>query len=137
MYEFLVMAHSGWRYLVVLALVVVLVKYLIGLLGKGKWTSLDTTLAKVTNIVIEVQWLLGLIVWIAGSWWSNDLRGLAWEHPITMTVAVAAMSILSRRALRAPTDAGKFSGSILAYVVTAILVILGIFVGLGTFNVFA
>ena len=136
MASFFTMAHSGWRYLVVLALAVAIIKYLIGWLGKGKWTSLDNTINRVTPIVVEVQWLLGLITWIVGSWWSSSLRSVAWEHPITLTVAVAVMSILSGRAKRATTDQGKFQMALIAYVVTAILVVLGIWLAIGSFNVF-
>lgn len=133
---FMAMAHSGWRYLVVLALAVAIVKYLIGWLGKGKWSSLDTTINRVTPIVVEVQWLLGLITWIAGSWWSSSLRSVAWEHPLTLTVAVAVMSILAGRAKRATTDQAKYQMALLAYLVTAILVVVGIWLAIGSFNVF-
>ena len=64
MYNFLFMAHSGWRWLVLLFVVVVTIKMVVGWLGKQKWTDMDMTLVRVTHIVVAVQVALGIILYI-------------------------------------------------------------------------
>ena len=56
--NFLFHAHSGWRHIVILVLVLALVKLLIGLVAKQRWSRLDHRLGVTTPIVITVQWLL-------------------------------------------------------------------------------
>lgn len=131
----LVMAHSGWRYIVLIVLLVAIVKYLIGWLGNGKWSNFDTTLNRIAPITVDIQWLLGIIVWIMGSVWSHSDRGLAWEHPITMTVALVVVHILSARVKRADTDKSKFQVAFWAYLITSVVIFLGLYVILGT-NIF-
>ncbi|MCB0189700.1 MAG: hypothetical protein KDE31_35760 [Caldilineaceae bacterium] len=63
LYTILKEAHSGWRYIVLLLLAVVIVKYVIGWLQKGQWTNLGRRLGLFTTIAVDIQMLLGLIIW--------------------------------------------------------------------------
>jgi hypothetical protein len=137
MYNGLLMAHSGWRYIVLVLLLVAIIKYLIGWLGNGKWSSFDDMLNRFTPISVDIQWLLGLIVWILATWWNNGDRARAWEHPITMTLAVVAVHLLAMRVKKAPTDKGKFLAGLMAYLVTLAVIALGLFVITGGWNLFA
>ncbi len=136
-HNFLIMAHSGWRYIVLLALIIAIVKYLIGWLGNGKWSSFDASLNRFTPIAVDIQWLLGLLVWVMMSWWDNGDRARAWEHPITMTVAVIVAHILAARVKKAETDKGKFKAGFWAYLITLVVIALGLYVILGGWNIFA
>jgi phage-related holin len=137
MYNFILQAHSGWRYLVLLVLIVALVKFLIGWLAKGKWSNFDTMLNRFTPIVIDIQWLLGLIVWITGSWWQNSDRQGAWEHPLLLTVAVVIAHVFSARARKAESDAIRFRTAFLGYLITSVLVALGVYLVVDSWNLFA
>ncbi len=132
----LVMAHSGWRYIVLVLLLVAIVKFLVGWLGNSKWSSFDAMLNRYTPIAVDIQWLLGLIVWVLATWWSNGDRARAFEHPIMMTLAVVAVHILSARVKKASTDKGKFQAAFWAYLITTVLIALGLFVILGSWNLF-
>jgi hypothetical protein len=129
-------AHSGWRYVVLVVLAIALVKYLIGWLGKSPWSSFDNTLNRVAPIVIDIQWLLGLAVWVANSWWNSADRPAAWEHPLTMTVAVAVASIFAARARRASTDESKHRTAFLGYLIATVLIVLGVVLVVSGFNIF-
>ena len=137
MYNGLLMAHSGWRYIVLVLLIVAIVKYLIGWLGNGKWSGFDSMLNRLTPISVDIQWLLGLVVWVMQSWWNNGDRGRAWEHPIAMTLAVVVMHILSARVKKANTDKGKFQAGFWAYLITLVVIAAGLFVILGSWNLLA
>jgi hypothetical protein len=131
MYSFIVMAHSGWRYIVLLVLAIAIIKYLIGWLGNGKWASFDVTLNRFTPIVIDVQWLLGIIIWIMGSWWANSDARVAWEHPFTMTLALAAGHVTAVYVRRAADDRRKFMIGALGYLLTGVLIAIGVITVVG------
>ncbi|MGL4648845.1 MAG: hypothetical protein ACRC1H_05510 [Caldilineaceae bacterium] len=135
-YTILQQAHSGWRYLVLLALIVALAKYLIGWLGNGKWSNFDTMLNRFTPVVIDIQWLLGLIVWISASWWNNGDRARAFEHPLILTAAVVVAHIFAARVRKQETDNGKYRTAFIGYLITTILIALGVYLLVGI-NIFA
>lgn len=137
MYNFILQAHSGWRYVVLIALIVTIVKFLVGWLTSSKWSNFDTTLNRVTPIVIDVQWLLGIIVWIVGSWWQNSNATLAWEHPVLMTVAVLVVHFFVVRARKADSDRSRYATSLLGYLVGALIIAYGISRAVGGWNLFA
>lgn len=134
MYNFIVMAHSGWRYIVLLVLAVAIIKYLIGWLANGKWASFDATLNRFTPIVVDVQWLLGIIIWIMGwitdAWWI-DARTIAWEHPFIMTLALVAGHVTAVYVRRAADDRRKFMIGALGYLVTGLLIAVGVITVVG------
>lgn len=116
-------AHSGWRYLVLLMLVLTLAKVLIGMFGKSSWGSLDELLNRFTPIVLDIQFLLGLVLWVLRQRWTD---GASWEHPVTMIIAVALAHVTSSRVKKAPTDAAKFQAASVGYLITTLVVALGV-----------
>ena len=119
-------AHSGWRYIVILFLVLALVKYLIGLLAKQEWKSLDEFLGRYTPIVVDIQWLLGIILWIIQQRWTGGDPSVSWEHPVTMTLALVAAHIGWSRARKATTSAAKFRAAFVGFLLAGLLVALGV-----------
>jgi len=118
--------HSGWRYIVILVLVLALLKLLIGWLGGQRWSRLDQILGAATPIVIDIQWLLGIILWIMKQSWSGSSALVSWEHPITMTLALIAAHIGWSRAKRATVDKAKFSTAFLGFLIAGLLVSVGV-----------
>jgi len=73
MMTMLVEAHSGWRYLVILVLAIAVIRALWGWLRQGDWGSLDNRLGIATSIVVDIQLLLGIVLWIMQQrWLAND-----------------------------------------------------------------
>jgi len=119
-------AHSGWRYLVIAFLVVALVKYLIGLAAKQEWKGLDEFLGRYTPIVLDIQWLLGVILWIVQQRWNGAVPLASFEHPVTMTLALVAGHIGWSRARKATTSAAKFRAATVGFLLAGLLVALGV-----------
>ena len=119
-------AHSGWRYLVILVLVVTLAKVLIGLFGKNRWGSFDNLLNRITPIVIDIQFLLGLVLWVLQQRWTGGAMLASWEHPFTMIIALVLGHVTSSRVKKAPTDAAKFQAATVGYLITTLVVALGV-----------
>jgi hypothetical protein len=113
--------HGEIRWLVVLLAVIVIIKFLIGWLGKRNYTSLDRTLLSVYTIVLDINVLLGLILLLFGGGFS----GPRLEHATTMILAAIAghMTALWRRS----TDSTiKFRNQLLLVALSVLLVLLGV-----------
>jgi hypothetical protein len=119
-------AHSGWRYIVLLLLALTILKALLGVLTKGRWGALDDWLNRFTPISLDIQFLLGLILWVIQQRWSGADPVASWEHPVTMLVATALAHATQRRVKAAPTDAAKFQAALIGYLIAGIVVALGV-----------
>lgn len=123
---FLFQAHSGWRYIVILVIVVALLKLLIGLVAKQRWTRLDQIFGAATPIVIDIQWLLGIILWIVEQRWTGGDPLRSWEHPTTMTLVLIVAHVGWSRAKRAPHDSAKFRAAFIGFLIAALLIGVGV-----------
>lgn len=101
MYDFLKAAHSGIRWIVVAMALIVLIKTLIGWLGKQEYTKLDRQLWLGLVNSAAIQFLLGivLLVWLpfnynVGLFESIGRRGL--EHGVTNIIAVGILMYAAR-----------------------------------------
>lgn len=102
----LVGLHSLWRWVVLIVLVVAFVRGLIGWLRGGDWTSGDRTLALLATTAIDIQVVLGLLVYGIGQHWQSGAF-IAYIHPAIMIVALVIAHIASARAKRAATPIAK------------------------------
>ncbi|HRO90885.1 MAG TPA: hypothetical protein PK205_18925 [Promineifilum sp.] len=117
----LVTIHGELRWLVVLAAVVVIVKFLMGWLGKRQYASLDQKLLLVFTILLDINVLLGLIILFFGGGFS----GPRLEHATTMILAVIAAHMTAMWK-RSTNDSLKFRNQLLMVVLAVILVIFGV-----------
>ena len=96
MIYFLLQAHSGWRWIVLILLVVIAVKALIGWLGKYDWSTVDTRLLLFTRIALYIQVVLGVLLYIVLQQWTN--MRFTGEHVVIALLAVGAADFLARAA---------------------------------------
>lgn len=93
MYEILKSAHSGWRYLVVILLLVAVVKAIASAAGKKEYTEGDRKLNVFTLISAHIQLVLGLLLYFMNDWYKADSSvaiGRYWkmEHIGMMVLAI-------------------------------------------------
>lgn len=119
---FILQAHSGWRYIVLIALIVAVVWYFIAWLRKSPASGFSATMNRWLPVIIDIQWLLGLILWITQQRWNGAEPLASWEHPVTMTLAVVAAHITSSRVRKAGTDAAKNSTAAIGYLITLLII---------------
>ena len=129
-------AHSGWRYLVVVGLLVAIIKYALGFFGKSKWSNLDSTINRVVPILVDVQVLLGLILYVVARTWTSSSAGIAYWHPLAMIGAVVVAHLFSIRVKQSTTDAERFQSGLIGNAATFVLMALGIYFVLGSWNLF-
>ena len=121
--------HSGWRYIVILVMILAIAKLLIGWFGSQSWSKLDQGLGAAMPIVIDIQWLLGIVLWIMGppiAWFNNRGSVTFWEHAATMTLALIAAHIGWARAKRATDDTRKFQSASIGFLIAGLFVAVGV-----------
>ncbi len=117
----LITIHGELRWLVALVAVVVLVKFLIGWLGKRQYTSLDRSLLVGYTILLDINVLLGLIILLFGGGFS----GPRLEHATTMILAVIAAHMTAM--WRKSTDSTiKYRNQFLLVLLSLALVLIGV-----------
>ncbi len=85
--DILLKSHQHFRWIVVLVAIIALVVFLLTWLQQ-KESKLDRTLMAIFLGCLDLQWLMGLILFI----WTATTSGLSrlhWEHGLMLTLAVA------------------------------------------------
>jgi hypothetical protein len=104
-YEILKSAHSGWRYLVIILLLVAFINALMGFLGKKPYTEGNRKLNVFALISAHIQLVLGLIIYFMNGWYKVDssiaqLRYWKMEHISMMLVAIILITVGNARSKR-------------------------------------
>jgi hypothetical protein len=128
MYTFLLMAHSGWRYIAFLVLVVAILKYGLGWIQRSRWSNLDRQIGLATVIGVDIQVLLGIVLWAvaAGMGLVAGRVERMMEHPVLMLIAVVVMHIGWARVRKTSGDADKHRVAALTFIVTGLIVALSV-----------
>lgn len=125
--------HALWRWVVLAVAIVVVIKALVGWLGKQRWDALDDRLGLLFTIAVDIQVLLGLIAWLIGPFnvtqLSNAmgnplLRFYLLEHPIFGLLAVALAHIGRSRSRKASSDAQKHRAAFIFYLLSFLFIVL-------------
>ena len=119
MQAFLLGLHSGVRWLVVLATIMILVKLIINLVQQGRFDPLTQRLMTIWSRLTGAQGLIGIILFIALGQFNVGYR---WEHAITMLVAVGVAE-QHRRFKDAPDPIKNRNYLIIVLVVLALIFI--------------
>lgn len=133
-YNFMLQAHSGWRWLVLLIIVIATLKFVIGWLAGQKWSGLDANLMRAANWIITIQVLLGLILYVLVLFQGrSDIVSFTFSHVVPAFLALGAVGFGQARSRKAAGDRAKFMfasiGLILAivFVYGALVTVGGIF----------
>ena len=115
-------AHSGVRWLVVLATVVAIIAILIGLFQNRPYDGFAKRFMTIFVRSVEIQWLLGLIVLIALG--VPEGTGYRWGHVALMTVAVVVAHL--DMPFRRRPDNVRYMVSLAVIIVTLVIVFAGV-----------
>lgn len=125
--------HMIWRWVLLVVALVTLVKALMGWLGKQPWTQLDDRLGMFFTLAVDIQFLLGIILWFVGPWritnagalMGNSLgRFMVIEHPLFLLIALALAHIGRSRSRKAATDVGKHKTAFIFYLLSFLFIVL-------------
>lgn len=130
-YIFLI--HSILRWVLLGAGILVLGKALVGWLGKQSFDKLDHQLGLIFTIIVDVQVLVGLLLWVfarpgmrdlAQAMSNGSLRFILIEHPLLMLIALAFAHIGRNRSKRAANDAARHRTSLVFYLLSLVFIAL-------------
>jgi hypothetical protein len=131
--NFWVDVHMVWRWVMLAVALVTVVKALIGWLGKQPWTKLDDKLGLFFTIAVDIQFLLGLILWFAGPFKITNAGALMSsplarfylvEHPLLMLVALVLAHIGRNRSREAEPDVQKHKTAFIFYLLSFLFILL-------------
>jgi hypothetical protein len=136
MYRFLLEAHSGVRYLVMLALVGAIIFSFAGWFGGKSFTSANKRINLIALISTHVQLVLGLILYFVSSYVNLDdmgttmkstvLRYWTVEHAVMMIIAVALITVGYSKSKKALNDLAKHKTVAIFYSLGLLIIIIAI-----------
>jgi hypothetical protein len=106
MYNGLLHAHSGIRYIALLTILLVIAQSLFGWLSQRKFTNQHKVLVNVNLATFSIQLIIGIVLYIISSkvlfdpttFKSTLLRFYTLEHPLMMVIASIAIILYSIKA---------------------------------------
>lgn len=122
-YSILKSAHSGWRYIVLVLLVLALLKALAGWFSSKPFTAGDRKLNLFALIATHVQILFGLVLYFISPLVEAGVRYWKMEHISMMIIAAILVTIGNSKSKKAATDKLKFR-SIAIFFGTALVIII-------------
>jgi hypothetical protein len=131
MYEILQKAHSGWAYLVLIALVIALLNSILGMNSKREFAAKDKRLALIGLIATHFQLVLGLLLYFIspvglaslGQISNSALRLTSLEHPLINVIAIALITIGWSKHKKADESQSKFKEIAIFYGIGLLLIL--------------
>lgn len=125
--------HMVWRWVMLVVALVTVIKALIGWQGKQPWTKLDDQLGMIFTITVDIQFLIGLILWFVGPFRITNAAALmssplarfyVIEHPLIMLVALALAHVGRSRSRRAVDPVQKHRAAFIFYLLSFLFIVL-------------
>lgn len=131
MYPFLKEFHSGWRYLVLLLIVIALLRALIGWLSNKPYTDGHRKTNLFALISAHVQFLVGLVLYFVspfvqfGATTMSDKATRYWsvEHIFGMLIAIVLITIGHSKSKKAVNDLAKHKAIAIFYLIAIIVIV--------------
>jgi membrane protein DedA with SNARE-associated domain len=135
MYNFLLQAHSGFRYVVSILLILAVIISIAGWLSKSNYSEGNRKLNLFTLISAHIQLLLGLALYFVspfvkfgpGTMKDDTLRYWTVEHITMMIIAIVLITIGHSKSKKALTPEAKHKTIAIFYTIALIIIILAIY----------
>ena len=125
MTELLVTIHSVFRWAVLLAAVLAIAVAAMSAFGNRRWNILSDRSGLLFTIAMDIQFLIGLLIWVLGQRWNGD-TGLGWFHPLAMLAAVALAHVGRSRSDKDLTSEQKGRQATMFYAASLVVVLVAI-----------
>lgn len=134
MYHFIQKFHSGWAYLALLLLLVVVFNSVLGISSKREFTAKDRKIALFGLIATHLQLLVGLILYFVsplgsaafGQMKDAALRLTSLEHPLTNIIAIILITVGWSKHKKAENSQAKFKSLTVFYGLGLFLILIRI-----------
>jgi hypothetical protein len=139
LYTLTLAAHNITRWVVLVLAIYALYRVFAGLFGKKEWSDADRKALSFYAISMDVQLLLGLLLYfVFGNWFNmmtsgmgnvmsnSSLRFFAVEHFSVMLIAVILAHVATIMAKRGSTDRAKFRNGAIFLTLSVLAVLVSI-----------
>lgn len=132
MYEILKSAHSGWRYLVFVLLIIAVIQALSGWFGKKAYTEGNRKLNVFTLISAHIQLVLGLVLYFLSPLTKGPMgdpiyRHWKVEHISIMILAIILITVGNAKSKKVTDAVAKHKIIAIFFGIALVLVVTGIF----------
>lgn len=132
MYEILKSAHSGWRYIVLILLVIAVIQGLAGWFGKKPYTEGNRKLNVFTLISAHIQLLIGIVLYFLSPLTKGPMgdalyRYWKMEHIAMMIIAIVLITVGNARSKKALTGVAKHKTIAIFFGLALVIVVAAIF----------
>jgi predicted permease len=124
--DFIVGLHSLLRWLVVVAAVAAVIRYVIDLAGKSPDVELGRKLMMAYTILLDVNVLLGIILLVGHAVGVGQILPIWIEHAVTNLIAVTIAHIFAARSRKMPDPKRTAAWRLAGVVVSMALIVLGV-----------
>lgn len=131
-YDILKSAHSGWRYIVFILLLIAVIQALAGWFGKKTYTEGNRKLNVFTLISAHIQLLVGLAIYFIGGWYKADSSaalGRYWkmEHISIMVIAIILITVGNAKSKKVTDAVAKHKNIAIFFGLAFIFIVAAIF----------
>ncbi|WP_183561959.1 cytochrome B [Mucilaginibacter sp. SP1R1] len=134
LYSFFQHLHSGFRYIVLVLVVVAILGAFIGWIGQKPYTGANRKLNLFAMISVHTQLLIGIILYFLSplvqfskeAMHDKHLRYFTVEHWVMMLVAIALITIGHSKSKKAALAEGKHKAVAIFYFLGFIIILAGI-----------
>jgi hypothetical protein len=123
--EWLEQLHSIWRWVILLVGLAAIVLAIMAAMGSRSWDSLAERLSFLFPISLDIQFLIGAILWVLQNRWSGDAF-IGYIHPIAMIAAVALAHVGRSRSEKATGDQGRGRQAAIFFGASLVVILLAI-----------
>jgi hypothetical protein len=139
MYDFVLLAHSWLRWLVLLAALMAVARAVSGVSTRRPWTPVDERAGFWLTAALDLQLLIGLVLYIflspvtrsafvdmAAAMREAPIRFFAVEHPVGMIVAIALAHVGRARARKAADSESRHKQALVFFGLALLVILLSI-----------
>jgi hypothetical protein len=124
--DWLIEVHSVFRWVVLLVAATAITPAVLSALGRREWDALSDRAAFFFTLAMDLQLLIGLILWFIESRWSSSDTALSWLHPLAMIAAVGLAHVGRVRADKATDSADRGRQAAVFFAASLLVVIIAI-----------
>ncbi|MEO6458483.1 MAG: hypothetical protein ABIO92_09485 [Chloroflexia bacterium] len=123
--DLLVDLHSVFRWVVLLVALAAIAFAVLAATGARPWDRVAERLSFFFPLTMDIQALIGLVVWVLGSGWAGDTF-LGWIHPGLMLAAIGLAHVGRARSEKAEGSKAKGRQATLFFDLSLLMVLVAI-----------
>lgn len=131
-YEILKNAHSGWRYVVIILLLIAVINAVMGWMGNKSYTEGNRKLNVFTLISAHIQLVFGVILYFLSPLTKGPMADAMYrywkvEHVVMMVIAIVLITIGNAKSKKGMDGVAKHKSIAIFFGIALIIIVVAIF----------